>query len=281
MSISSEQTYQYLIIDGASVDNLAKSLYDTESDLNGMTLYAGTALQSVMDISPWVVESTGALYTWFQECVIPLNAGMILHTDADLETVTQHWKSLLHAQNTHNETVIFRAYDPRIFSALIQSSTEQQLSRLFGPVRQVSVWEVQSQSWQQFSNTSQSLDYDESEQFVLTGLNAKKITEVTEATFIQRLVEHIQTYFPQQHPSSDEIEMAEVYYHKAHSLGFSSERAVFYFTNVICLLGMDVLVDDTYPDIKQLLTEPSLLTPSQRVHKAALLAAEYKKELEL
>lgn len=60
----------------------------------------------------------------------------------------------------------------------------------------------------------------------------------------------------------------------AHAKGFETEQDLLYYFNVLGYLGEEALLNNTYPSLTQLIEQPSLHTPSQRIAQAASLAEQ-------
>jgi hypothetical protein len=61
----------------------------------------------------------------------------------------------------------------------------------------------------------------------------------------------------------------------AYQHGFVTGLDLLFYFNIIGLLGEEAVTTDRYPDIHQLIFQPSLQTPSQRIEQAAELAYHY------
>jgi hypothetical protein len=62
---------------------------------------------------------------------------ILLEGTADFETVRLHLRKLTFAQLPSGETALFRFYDPRVMRLVLPTCSQDQLRRLFGPLRRI------------------------------------------------------------------------------------------------------------------------------------------------
>lgn len=60
--------------------------------------------------------------------------GVFLRTDASLDELKAHFRTLLTVQDEKGTTFFFRFYDPRVLRTYLPTCTRKELAQVFGPV---------------------------------------------------------------------------------------------------------------------------------------------------
>jgi len=278
-SIKAERTL-YLLLDGAKIEGLAK--YIALVNLSHvMPLYAGTPLQEASRVSPFLIQVSFSALSYFSELLAKgdnKNGCIVMESDSEFDDVVTYWQSQLFTVFPDTtEPMVFRLYDPRIFSAFQKSDKGIEKSRLFGPCQQIWCWSQEMADWEAFQpqNTVERKEWA-SVPLILNQMHLDILSDLNLHYLLEQLHQHIQQYFP--HLMSQETQrqdFARFIYDRSTEHGFTDRQSIFYFANVWCYLGGSCLDELKYPTIAALLTNVSTKTPQQRVESAALQLADY------
>ncbi|WP_434996632.1 DUF4123 domain-containing protein [Vibrio scophthalmi] len=264
----------YLILDGNSIDDIGVNLYSLENGVSAVSLYANTALTNLNEISPWVLEFQPDKQPKIVEWVIEnqyFDKGFawLLSSQATLYDVAQHFQQLAVVNSPYLGELIFRLADARIAYPLLKEHIASGQTRLVGPIR--TMYFRQEQQWASLTAPKQS---DNTSLYTLTDSDVTILENIATKAFATKLEAHINTYFPNSFENTLQPK-AETLIVKAKELGFTTERAVYYYANVIGHLGADFQQNPQHKTITQLVNNPSTQTPEQRIEKAAALAKAF------
>lgn len=273
-----EPEHLYIILDGNFIENLNDHINAMGSHFKATSLYKSTTLDHLDAISPWIVELSlddkVPLINWALENQYFDNAAWLFSSNNEHADIVQHFRSLLFVKHPNGGEYIFRFHDPRIAEALLQSHYKLEQNNLAEPLN--TAWFYKENRWMSINFTSWQVGKTQSLQppYCLTDQDIVILSDVTMVTFTNKLDRHINTHFPEWYEDKNRTPTHNVI-KLAKQLGFVSERAIFFFTNVLGYLGESVIKNQHYQDIHELLTKTSLLTPEQRAEKAAELAYQY------
>ncbi|WP_260260745.1 DUF4123 domain-containing protein [Vibrio intestinalis] len=263
----------YLLIDGNAVDKLAEKIYSLTENLNVQCIYTNSPLQPLREASPWLIELLDSqrfsVLAWAQEQNFFENqAAWLFISESNIETTADHFRSLVEVEHPMGHQVVFRLQDPRVARALFTYHAEQNHFELTGPISES--WFYVQEKWFKVKSFPQPVN---KRKYVLTEQDLNILNIVAMEQFILGLDKHISLYFP--HWVAQKKSNTRTIIENAKSRGFTSERAIYFYTNVLGFLGENCLDNNEYQDIQQLVLMPSRLTPEQRIEKAAHLAYQY------
>ena len=258
----------YLLLDGVSVPGLVQQLHHWGN--TPYCLYWGTRWQEILDISPYLVALHGPddpLLTHLVEHA-GQEWGYMLFSDADPYSLCVHWRHLLSVEHLHDGEVMPRIADPAVMHALFSLAVQAGSARWFGPVASVCLPNGTEATWTYLERPEPAIA--EPETYRLTDQELTALGEVGFRNFVLRLEEHLRFYFPSflsSLPALERRQYVQKIADEAYRQGFSSEQEITLFSNVFGYLDGDPVAD--FPDIVQLLTEPTPDTPLSRVQRAA------------
>lgn len=267
----------YLVVDGVRLPDLAKHLQQWPNARD--YLYVTTRWHALLDISPCLISLSGPdepVLRYFKANAV-LETGYLLFTQADAATLCTFLRSLIVVQHPSGDEVMMRVADPAVLNQLITASESPLDSRWLGPSEQICLPDGLHVQWLEHKRPASAVATVPST-LRLSDEELTALGEVELRRFALRLTRHMTTYFPDVMAQFSETEqriraykLAQIAYAK----GFYSAREVTLYANVLGLLLPESV--DSYPDIQQLLNQPSTSkTPFERVKLAAKLAQAYR-----
>jgi hypothetical protein len=130
----------YALVDGAQAYELA--LMGRLMGHQLYTLFTGALARMSAHVGPLLVEigeRSGFLEKWTE--LIGRNAGVLVETSADLETLVAHLRGVFVATDEEGNEYFFRFYDPRVFRAFVPTCRDEELREFFGPI---AAWTVEA-----------------------------------------------------------------------------------------------------------------------------------------
>ncbi|MDE1463832.1 DUF4123 domain-containing protein [Spartinivicinus poritis] len=265
----------YLLLDTVREPGIKRWLYETEANPKHFSLYLMTKYKSMIDQSPELIQTELYSDLWysFMERGVRQHWGLVLFSEAPFEAVKQHCQWWLNVITPSGSKGLFRLYDPTLSWRLFATSTPEQLAYLFGPINQVHCYANQ---WHAFHNPAPIVG-DYSSSLRLAANQWQAISDSKYQGFLNRLQKHISHYFPHLLAGKDQQQQQtwlEKLVNTANTRQFTTAQDIFFFTNVVGYLGADAMNPALHPEIHQLITHSSQLTPSQRIRKAAIKAQQ-------
>ncbi len=124
----------YAIVDGSQDLELAFTGRLMGNDV--YTLFSGDMAEPVAHAGPCLIalrDSVQFLERWVE--TLGGNAGILLETSADLETLYAHLREIFVVEDEEGQEYFFRYYDPRVLRTYLPTCTERELRDFFGPVQ--------------------------------------------------------------------------------------------------------------------------------------------------
>ncbi|CAM3797079.1 hypothetical protein VA7868_04195 [Vibrio aerogenes CECT 7868] len=275
-----EGMFLYALLDGAQTEEIARKVIELELEQPVMLLFGGTPLEDLLPVSPLLVRvTTPSALAPVLETEQTQNATMLIQSPHDFDTVFDYWQNRLFAAMPYGEEpVIFRLYDPLIFSAFQTTDRGIEKSALFGPCETVWCRDRVSGQWMSYHPEFQ-VDKDIWSDEALLPLTETHLEVLTDTKISQvrlHLNRHIQQYFPDLCSNAGEAQQfTQALYNKSMAYGFQDSQSMFYFVNIWCYLGSACIDDTQFPEIARLLTQPGAQTPQQRIQTAAHQLGDY------
>lgn len=177
----------YLLIDGAQVD--APMLIYSYDDCPGFEqLYRQTPHQSALEVSPCLVQPSDTSRLWEQESVWR-SAGVAVESDADIQTLAEHFRSLISVRLPDQTFAYLRFYAPTQVDDLLSAFTPNERIQFSGPVRKWHYFRPGS-GWEALEIDILERRHEAREEgwFQLTDAHIQTISARKEAKFIRTLV---------------------------------------------------------------------------------------------
>ncbi|MBF4258807.1 DUF4123 domain-containing protein [Vibrio anguillarum] len=257
------------MVDGAQISHLAQALYRLSGELVLEPLYLFPPFEQLKEVSPYLVLATDAVKTWFLEQNQGL-AGFFFASLESIEEIAEQLRRLIQVESPYGSTVFLKMANSECAYVLLSTQCQplwKVINRAWLPTRQ---------GWQYVQRPELTATQDTPVRFKLTDEQWQRLGNITWLNTLETVERHVQQWFPdlaQQWQSDPELFHRHAQW--AYLQGFSSERDLMLFFNVLGFLGVDALEKGKYPEIDPLLHQASSRTPSQRIEAAAELAYHY------
>ncbi|MDD2058966.1 DUF4123 domain-containing protein [Pseudomonas sp. GD03860] len=261
----------YLLLDGVSMPGLAQQLHRWGNA--PYCLYWSTRWQEISDISPYLVALEGPDDPLLAHLVAHAGQewGYLLFSEADAHALCGHWRRLLSVEHLHGGEVMLRIADPAVMHPLFSLAAQAGSARWFGPLARVCLPDGAAATWTCLERPDPAIA--EPAAYRLTEQELTALGEVEFRNFVLRLGEHMHAYFPEfmaRFAAHEWRPYVQKIADKAYQRGFCSEQEITLFANVFGYLAGQPVSD--FPEIVQLLSEPTSNSPLSRVLRAAELA---------
>ncbi|SFP65430.1 protein of unknown function [Ectopseudomonas composti] len=265
----------YLLLDGVSVENLPKRLYEWAESPDFDVLYLETPWAELSDVSPCLIRLGGqydpALAAFMQSS--HAEWGYLLFSHASRDALLKHLRWLLCVSHPLGEKMLLRLADPAVMHALLNQTTQDNDATLSGPLEQIVAADRIENVWHRHQRPGSTVITQQDRPYQLSDNQLDILGEVAFRNILISLDAHMRDYFPHYQTTlspTQRWQHLRTLAERAYSLGFSSEYEITLYANLFGLLGDDAL--DRNPDIATLVNQSSPLTPTQRIEQAADLA---------
>lgn len=267
---------QYLLLDGAQIDNVMTQLYQLEDSPAFHQLYQGTCYEELADLGPLLIRLRpgGRLEQHFAEHW-QAKAGLWLESDACESELVEHLRSLVHVGVSSDTTVLLRFYDPRIMRHWLPDLAADERDRLMGPVSSIrlpateaggEVVEIQRQT------PSPAARHDDAPWLHLSDEQVERLNRAQLEAFDRRLLAHIDQHFPDclagQDPATRQAWAARCR-QGAGTHGYGAADQVVQWANLCAVLGADFPHGENHQAYRQIL-DTAQLRPEQRLEHLIL-----------
>ncbi|HCE9574168.1 DUF4123 domain-containing protein [Pseudomonas aeruginosa] len=269
----------YLLLDGVSVTELPRKLYQWSDTPTFEPLYRDSRWQELLDLSPCLVALDGRQDPILQAFLdnAAQEWGYLLFARVSLPILSQHLRDLLCVQPPHGEPVLLRLADPAVMHSLL----EHERMELFGPIEQVCAPDALETRWWQHRRSGSAIARDRTQPYRLSEAEFDALGEVSFRQTLMDMDRHMNLYFPGYRPAlcgRERFQHLRMLAEQAYRRGICSARDILLYANIFGYLGEDAL--DAHADIAVLLDGPSSQSPAQRVAAAAELAERRAAETE-
>ena len=130
----SDRTKLYCVLDGASVPNLPRKLFDAHAP--NYCLFTGDLEPDMQHVAPYVVLLTprNDLTDLILSQGIGKHWGIFLQSRHSLKEMRRHFRSLVNVYDENANSMVFRFYDPRVIRKFLPTCTAEELQTFFGKV---------------------------------------------------------------------------------------------------------------------------------------------------
>ena len=129
------ETPVFAVLDGASVPDLVKSLYQHEPEY--CCLYRGELQPDMATVAPYLVrlEAESKFAEWLLSEGWGGHWGIFALSTADLRALRDHFREFHTVELPDQRTVLFRYYDPRVLRSFLPACNAAELAVFFGPIQ--------------------------------------------------------------------------------------------------------------------------------------------------
>lgn len=263
-------TQHYLVLDGAQIDGLLRRIYELEPDPEFHLLYQQTRYAELADVGPVLVraEPSSNLYAEFQSHWMA-TAGVRFDSPMPESSLVEHLRSLIHLRTSGDVVLLFRYYDPRILHLWLESLNDAERAHAMGPIANIQLLDPQTGQTQVYQNPTltDGQAYDSAPWLQMDSDQLAQLNMARQQCFDQRLIEHVNTWFPACLANVGEQgrqEWAAQCRSQAAEYGYSTAREVARWAGCTALLGSQFPTAPEHEIYRALLTEPQA-TPMQRL----------------
>lgn len=271
----SEQLRQYLLLDGAQIDDLLVQLYQLEDAPTLHQLYQGTLYEALANTGPILIELAPAsrLEAHFTEHW-QATAGVWLQSDANTQELVEHLRSLVHA-SVQGVTVLLRYYDPRVMRHWLVELPREERDHLMGPIQRMrlaphNLGDEPIELQRQMASTTAR--YAEEPWLHLSDDTIERLNQAHLEAFDEQVLAHVDHYFPDCLAGQDTAARqawALSCRLNASAHGYSSADQVVQWANLCAVLGLDFPQAPAHQAYRQILDTPQL-RPEQRLERLTL-----------
>lgn len=129
-----ENNHTYAVLDGASVPDLPMKLYDMSA--SNICLYRGELPPDIQYVAPYLVHLLpGTEFTnWLLTECWGKHWGIFAQSSLKLVEMRKHFRSLLTVYDETGNPLLFRYYDPRVFTTYLPTCNVEELRMFFGKI---------------------------------------------------------------------------------------------------------------------------------------------------
>lgn len=133
-TLLSYRTRTYCVLDGASVPDLPKRLY--EFDPPNYSLMPGELTPDMVHVAPYVVimAPDGDFTKWILENGFGKNWGIFVQTRFSITEMRKHFRGLFTVHDETGKPMMFRFYDPRVIRKFLPTCDGDQVQTFFGKI---------------------------------------------------------------------------------------------------------------------------------------------------
>lgn len=266
---------QYLLLDGAQIDDLLLQLYRLEDSPAVQRLYQGTRYETLADAGPVLVQLApgSRLEQHFIEHW-QARAGLWLETDASEAELVEHLRSLIHVR-VQGVTVLLRYYDPRIMRHWLPELPADERDRLMGPVSCIRL--PATEAGGELVEIQRQVPYpaarhDDTPWLHLSDEQVERLNRAQLEAFDQRLLDHIEQHFPgclAGHDPASRQAWAARCRQAAGAHGYGAADQVVQWANLCAVLGADFPYGQSHQAYRLILDTPQW-RPEQRLERLSL-----------
>jgi hypothetical protein len=257
----------YLFLDGSQIEGCLTRLFQVEGAIDLEPIYMIEPYDTLLEVSPLVVRVTPEIMAWFYEQATP-TAGFFFTCAYPLEVIASHFRQMIKIVTPLGSQAFFKMAHSEVSWVMLRNDSAHYwaiMDQVWLPTRVG--WKILSKP----DRPSEPLRWP----LQLSERIWKQLAQVSWMNTLQAVVRHLEQYFPHLLAQDGFDGWLNAVATDGYQQGFSAERDLLLYFNIIGLLGEEAVTTSRYPDIYQLITTPSLQTPSQRVEQAAELAYHY------
>lgn len=273
----------YLLLDGAQINELLPCIYGMQNDASVHLLYQRTAYAELAEYGPYLVRTApdGALTRHF-EAHWQNHAGLLLASNAELDVLLDHLRSLVHARVDGGQAVLFRYYDPRILPLWLETLAPQERNLYLGPIQRIYRPTVEGQALlvQRDNQPTEAQRYADEPWLHLNAEQLDTLSGAKQTLFEERLMEHLLSHFPDDLGHLDDNQRRQLVRRARDSAarhGYSSADEVARWSSLLLICGSDFPQAPDHAHYRELLAQRGR-SPTERLDELLHTAAYLDKE---
>ncbi len=255
----------YLVLDGSQIEELDKKLLSQGFSIQ---LVCPIPLLPLRPVSPFIVEMSPEVLDWFLQ-LNTANQGYVIHSPLSESQLAELLIPYYQVLTPYGSEVFFKIGQPEMAFILLNDKA-------------LSVWQGVNQAWFPTRLGWETLVKDPNvelakpnEEYRLTDHQWKAIDNSNTLNLMEDIHQYLSQFFPNYlNAQSQPYVWIRDKITEANQLGFELESDIKSYLSVLALLGESVLTTEQYPEIRQLIQQPSIKTASQRIEEAHYLACK-------
>jgi hypothetical protein len=265
-----------LLLDAIQVKNLLRSLYEWSPAPEAHVLYNGTRWACISQLSPCLVRIRDDQNPILQQFLANTAGswGYLLVSDGSWDDLLAHMRWLTSIRPAEHDDMYLRISSPDVAHAIFAPEHHPD-AELFGPCQTALVTQYPLPGWRQYPRPGERPSLRPVESFIPNDEQWAALQTVAYRMSVNQLYSHMSRFFPDylsDLPPERRLGRIHQLVESAIERGFRTRREIWLYANVFGFLGDEGL--QSHPDIVELLSRKSDLTPHQRVDRAATLAAQ-------
>ena len=280
---SDQWCWNYLLVDGISLPEAEKQLYQTSEFPDYLNLYAGTDWDPVADVAPLLIAITeqDPFVGRFMTESFASEWGVLIKSSQDLPTLATQLRQCLTVRHPTGSDLVLRLADPGVVAVLF---TELEVfGRTCQGVEALLVPDALRWEWQFIAVTPRDAG-GRSGPVTLSDEAFAVVAKVDERSLLRNLVAHLDRFFPSWDAMTGRsagVDRLSRMISRARAAGYSSERSLTQWANVFGFSGAPEKPEMLSPAILGLLDSPPEY-PDVEYHarEAAILARSASKQRE-
>lgn len=259
----------FLLVEGAAIPDLAKQLYQLPGLMEQEPIFLYPPYDELMDVSPRVVKATPEVQQWFFE-LNQFQLGYFFCSDLSLFEVAKSLRRLILVEMPEGNKGLLRFADSHVAHILLDTHC----AMLWQPMNRV--WLYQAGEWQVLENPFVIRPETDNHMLKITDEQWRRLSILPWQNSLPKMfIAHMLRWYPKRcHQIHDLKNWVCTHMEAAYAKRFETEQDILYYFNVLGYVGEEALLNNTYPSLTQLIEQPSLHTPSQRIAQAAHLAEQ-------
>lgn len=188
--IPTNDGHLYILLDGALLE-AAKLAYSHDDNPTVQHLYTGTRHSAAIEVSPCLIQPSSASRLWRAEGEWR-HAGIVLQSDAELNVLANHLRSLISIRLPSHQLAYCRFYSPSWMGRLLGSCSNDELQAFSGPIQR---WVAYEQAaWLSLGPSSTGAPRQASEEgwFCLRPEQLELLQADEEQRFVERMAGHFE-----------------------------------------------------------------------------------------
>lgn len=270
--------WNYLLIDGASLPEAERLLYQACDYPEHMNLFAGPTYGEIADVGPLLVQITfeHPLVQRLIEADFTQEWGYLLRSALDLSALTHWFRRFITARHPSGVDFFLWFANPAAASVLFGDAGA--FRRAGAPIEDILLPDSLEWSWQ-YIRMPTVMDDAITESLTLSEQDIEALTKVDQRNILKKMITHLDEFFPDWAFNIDrKLQSATLFrlLGLARQANYVSERALTHWINVFGFLRPVRVPEDLPEPIQAFLSEiPPNSDAERAARKVALLARQF------
>ncbi|TMX36344.1 DUF4123 domain-containing protein [Vibrio sp. Hep-1b-8] len=259
----------FLLVEGACIPDLERQLYQLPGVMEQEPIFLYPPYNQLLSVSPRLVKATPEVQHWFFD-LNQFQWGYFFSSDLSLSDAAKALRRLIMVEMPSGNPGFFRFADSHAAYVLLDT----QCAMLWQPMNKA--WIHQAGQWQRLENPFVIPPEIHHQPLKITDEQWRRLSLIPwQNSLPNTLIAHMQRWFPERCQQIHDLRnWVCSQMDTAYAKGFETEQDLLYYFNILGYVGEQALLKNTYPNLTQLIEQPSSHTSSQRIVQAASLAEQ-------